>query len=795
MLINHIKISFRNLWKNKTLSLLNLIGLSIGVSSVLTLLFSVYAYYTADDVVNKKDEIVYLRTHLKDGTTYREVPYPLLDAIVNTSTEVEAGTHLHGWGNIWLESGEKDFQKRTDYADPEFFEVFDIPLKYGNSQTALKEKYSIVLTDKVSQEIFGDSNPVGKTLIGADTLNLKITGVLKPISPYSSLRLGVLLPNTLLKENPTFKAQTTWGNSFSPVFLKVRPDSDIAKLEKTVDRLVQENYTDPTVIAEMKVKQFEEMRTDAIPVVNTIITSSIVAAFFILLIILVNLLNLNTSTMLGRTKSLAVRKVLGSSKTSLIVQYCVENAILVFASILLSIFLFLTINLPRLNNTFGPEFGRISFDVFRDYPVIIGIIVIGALATLMVSVLPSFRFVKVPVSLGIKGKIDQLKSNFLVRNSFIILQFSISILCISIAIILTRQIGYMKNADLGFERENILVGNIDLDYKNLDVAQSKFSALLNELESNPYVKSVSTSQAVPSDYYRNYTTFYDAELQKDVRMRRSHADDSYFRTLGVPIVEGRDFDRNLDNNFQENSVIINEAALKAFGWNSIEGKRLNFKTGDDEGFPIVGVVKDFHYQDLQNAVEPLVHIYRDPKSLKHHRFLTVSVIEGHEVEVENSIASAFLTIDSRKTFTQSRLTDKVSGQYLLIEGILQSVSITALLAIFISCLGLFGLISFSAKRRVKEIGIRKVLGSGVTRIVVLLSKDYLVLVGIASVIAFPLAWYAMRSWLDSFAYSITIKWWMFGLAGLIAFLITSFTLGLRAIRAAMANPVHSLKTE
>ncbi|WP_350289101.1 ABC transporter permease [uncultured Croceitalea sp.] len=794
MFKNHLKISLRNLWKNKTLSFLNLIGLSIGVSSVLTLLFSVYAYYTADNNIPERDSIVYLKTKLKDGNEYREVPYPLLDKVINTSPEVIAGTHLHGWGNIWLENGEKEFQNRTDYADPEFFKVFGLPLKYGNQETALKEKYSIILTDKISKQIYGDENPVGKTLVAADTLNLTVTGVFEPISPYASFRLGVVLPNTLLKDNPTFVSQTNWGNSFSPAYFKLRANANITALKQRIEKLVQENYTDPSVIAGMEILPYSEIRTDIIPVVDTIIGGSIAASLFVLLIILVNLLNLNTSTMFKRTKDIAVRKVLGSSKKSVVIQFCIENGILVFVSIIISSILFLLINLPRLNDTFGPEFGRISFDIFKDYPVVIGIIAVGLVATLVVGIFPTLRFIKVPVSLGIKGKIDQIKSNFLLRNSFIIVQFTIAILFISIAVILNQQIGFMKNANLGFERNNVLVGNIDLDYKNLDVAKSKFNALIDELEANPYVKGVSTSQAIPSDYYFNYTSYYDAENDKDVRIRRSYADDGYFKTLEVPMVMGRNFEKNIDKSNGQ-PVIINEAALKAFGWTSIEGKKLKYKTDTGEGYPIVGVVKDFHYQDLQNAVEPLVHIYRDKNALERHRFLSVKVMEGQEKEIENMIASAFSEISSRRDYEQSRLTDKVSAQYQLIGGILKTVNITAILTIFISCLGMFGLISFMAKRKVKEIGIRKVLGAGVTKIVVLLSKDYIILVCVASIIAFPIAWYVMNAWLGTFAYSIAIKWWMFGFAGLIALLITAFTLGLQAVKSAMANPVKSLRTE
>ncbi|MET1258601.1 ABC transporter permease [Flagellimonas sp. DF-77] len=794
MLKNHIKISLRNLWKNKTLSVLNLVGLSIGISSVLTLLFSVYAYYTAEAPIQDIENIHYLKTYLKDGDDYRSVPYPMLEKVVSTSPEVLAGTPLHGWGNIWLEYGEKEFQNRTDYCDPDFFEVFSLPLKYGDQQTALQNKYSIVLTDKVSKQIFGDANPVGQTLIAADTLNITVTGVLEPISPYSSFRLGVLLPNTLLKDNPTFKSQTDWGNSFSPVFFKLRPGSDIAAFEQRIGQLAQAHYADPDPIARIEVKPYNEFRMDAIPVVETIIGGAIAASFFVLLIILVNLLNLNASTMFRRTKNIAVRKVLGGNNSNVLTQFCIENGILVFISIIISTVLFLFVNLPRMNAVFGAEFGSISFDFVNDYPVLLAIALIGLLATLSVGIFPALRFIKVPVSLGIKGKAVQMKNNFILRNSFIIMQFVIAILFICVAIILNDQIGFMKSADLGFERHRVLVGKIDLEFENQDAALSSFRGLIDELEANPYVTNVATSQGVPSDYYFNYTNYYDPATEKDVRLRRSYADDAYFKTLDIPIRMGRDFDMQLDE-ADEQPVIINEAAMRAFGWKSIEGRRLKYKGDDGPGHQIVGVVKDFHYEDMQNAVEPLVHIYRDKDALAYHRYLSIRVVEGQEASVGAQVATAFENIASRRGYEQSPLTEMVSAQYQLIEGMLKTVNIIALLAIFISCLGLFGLISFLTKRKIKEIGIRKVLGASVVRIVMLLSRDYILLVGIAALIAFPAAGYLMGAWLDSFAYSISIQWWMFVLAGLIALLITALTLGLQTIKAAMANPTKSLRTE
>jgi len=794
MIKNHFKLALRNLWKNRLLSILNLTGLSIGIGSVLTLIFSVYAYYTADANIQDQENIFYFKTITSGGDSYMENPYPLMDKIIETSPQAIAGTHMHGWGNMWLEQGEKEMQEQTNYVDPEFFEVFSLPLKYGDSKTALEKKYSIILTDRVSQKIFGEKNPVGETLIGADSLNLTVTGVFEPISPYSSFRLGVVLPNDILKDNPNFLSQTNWSNSFSPSFIKVMQGTDIEQLENHVNQLVQKNYADPTIIAELVAKRYSEMRMDAIPVVKTIINGSMAASFFVLLIVLVNLLNLNTSTMFRRTKGIAVRKILGGSKKSVITQFCIENGILVFISIFISGGLFLGLLLPTMNDIFGADFGKISFSLENDYPVILGAITLGFLVTLVVGILPALRFISVPILTGIKGKIEGVKSNFLLRNAFITVQFAIAILFICVAIILNSQIGFMKNADVGFERENVIVGNIDLEYKNFEAASSNFEVLLAELKANPYVNSVSTSESIPSDYYFNYTTYHDANTGRDVRTRGSHTDEGYLKTLKVPIVSGRDFDRLLDRS-EDNPVIINRSAMEAFGWTSIEGKRLKFKNHNSEGYPIVGVMEDFHYQDLQNAVEPLVHFYRDKKDLGAHRYLSVRVTKGQEKDIQTMIASAFSKIDSRRNYEQTYLSEKVSGQYRLIEGMLKTVNVVALLTIFISCLGMFGLISFMAKRRVKEIGVRKVLGAGVLKIIVLLSKDYIVLVLIAAIVAFPIAWYVMNAWLADFAYSVAIQWWMFVLSGLIALFITAFTVGIQAIKSARVNPVKSLRTE
>lgn len=793
MIKNHIKISLRNLWKNKLLSTLNLLGLSIGIGSVLTLIFSVYAFYHADSNIEDQENIYYLKTITTAGDSFAETPYPLLKEIVQSSPEVIAASHLQGWSQPWLEYGESEFQEQTNYIEPEFFEVFSLPLKYGDPETALDKKYSIVLTHKISQKIFGEKNPLGKTITMSDSLNLTVTGVLEPISPYSAFRLGVLMPAKLLEDYPGFADRADWGNSLAFNYLRLKPNTNIEQFENRIKELVKKNYSDPSTIAEIKLMPFAGIRSDSIPVVDTIISGSIAASIFVLLIVLINLLNLNASTMYRRTREIAVRKILGGSKKNIIIQFCIENGILVFASILISGLLFLGFLLPKLNDIYGADFGRISFTLENDYVIIFYAVLLGILVTLVVGILPALRFISAPISTGIKGKIGAIKSNFLFRNSFIVLQFAIAILFICIAIILNSQIGFMKNAPLGFSKENVLVGNIDLEYKNEEKALLRLNALMDELKTNPYVKSVAVSEAIPSDYYSNYTQFYDPETDREVRIRKAHANEGYLKTLEIPIVTGRDFEENLDQT--NNPVIINRAAMKALGWESIEGKRLKGKEDSSLGYPVVGVMEDFHYQDMQNAIEPLAHFYLGKDDLKHYRFLSVKVTKGHEKSIQELITGAFGNFSTRREYQQEYLSDRVSAQYQLIEGMLKTVNVVALLTIFISCLGMFGLVSFMAKRRIKEIGVRKVMGAGVFKIIILLSKDYIFLVGIATVIAFPLAWYVMSAWLMDFAYSINLQWWMFALSGAIVLLITSFTVGIKAVNAALTNPVKSLRTE
>lgn len=796
MIRNHFKIAFRHLWKNRLFSVLNLVGLTVGLASIMTLIFAVYAYYNADAVLEDKDEIHYLKTITTNGESYSQTTYPLLGEIVNSSSQVKAATHIQNWWNgPWLEYNGNEVQKNTRYVDTSFFKVFTLPFKYGIAENALKDKYSVVISNEVSEQLFGELNPIGKTVQADDSLNLTITGVLEPISPYSYIDADVLLTSELLYDLPGFKDNADWYSSFAENFLRLHPKTDMELWEENVREIVARNYVDDSGIDKIIAVPYNQIREDYNPTIGTIIKGSIATSIFVLLIVLVNLLNLNSSIMYGRTKELAVRKIIGSGRKSIVWEFCVENGLLVFTSLFLAALLFIQVLQPQLNQLYGDQFGQTSFHPFNDYPLLLVYLSLGLFITLVVGIIPTLKYVSLPVSEAIKGTGRRFTDNFFVRNFFITLQFSLAIIFICVAIILNSQIGFMKNVPLGFNEKNVSLVNLNLAYKDKEAADSYFETILNKLRMNPYVENFSTTGMVPSSYSYNYNTYTDPGTHNEIRFRHTAADAGYLGTFEIPLVAGRHFNEQL-NATESNSVIINRKAMKALGWENLDDKQLVAKGGDEtEVYNVIGVMEDFHYQDMQHNIEPLMHWYNGKSQLGYNSYLSLRITEGHTNKVLEDLKKDFQMMPARRDFEASPLIHKIGGQYSLMEGILKTVNFVAFLTILIASLGLFGLISLNAKKRVKEIGIRRTLGAGVSIIAILLSKDFIKFVFLASLIAFPIVWWVMDNWLQDFAYRTDIKWWMLALGGSIALLITAFTVGIRAIKAAVANPVKSLRTE
>ena len=792
-----IKIYFKSAWrqlvKNKLFTAVNIIGLSTGLASIMALSLLIYQYVTTNDNLKGIDQMYYLKTDFK-GNQYSKTVYPLLGEIVKKCPEVEAATHIQSWYYPWLKYDNKEFQETTDFVDTGYFKVFQLPFKYGNPPTALKDKFSIVLSDEMAQKFFGDMNPVGKIIIADDTMQLTVTGVLKHVPSNCTVNPKILLPTAILESNPNFKQGANWYNTFASNYLRLQKNSDVNRLDAQIVSIVKLNYAQEQKSNKVYAVPFSKILQEQSNLIGVIIKGAIGAGVFILLIILVNLINLNTAGMYARGKEIAVRQMLGGSRKNIITQFCFENGLVVLISVLFAWILFSLLLLPEVNNIVKDKYGEIETGMAKDYPLIILFAGIGILFTIVAATLPAAKLATVKVTDAVKGKItsNNYKGSTL-RNIFITIQFVLAITLISVAIIFNRQMSYMKSSALGFNKDNVAVVKLDLAFRDQKSAVTRFESILNDLKNNPRVKSVSTNSDIPTAYDQNYNSYIDPATNNEVSLRQEPADAGYVPTYQIPIIQGKNFNDNLAA-LEKNAVLINRSAMDAFGWKNAVGKQIKAKGGDGTAYTVIGVLENFHYQDLQNNIEPLVQWYGGKANLR-NRYLSVRTDPGYINPVMNKLEQDFKTMPSRRDFNYELMSSRVDEQYALLDGILKVTNYIALLTILIAAMGMFGLISLFAKQRVKEIGIRKVLGASVSGIVKLLSKDFLLLIGAAIIIATPIAWYIMKNWLQDFAYRINISWWMFFMAGIFAVLIALITISFQAIKAAIANPVDSLRSE
>jgi len=793
MIKNYFKSAWRQLTKNKLFASVNIIGLSTGLASIMALSLLIYQYVTTNDNLKGTNEMYYLKTDSK-GNQYTQTVYPLLGEVVKTCPEVKAATHIQQWNYPWLKYNNKEFQETTDFVDTGYFKVFQFPFKYGDATTALKDKFSIVLSEEMAQKFFGNENPIGKVITADDTMQLTVTGVLKHVPSNCTINPTILLPTAILESNPDFKQGADWYNDFASNYLRLQKNSDPKKLDSQIASIVKLNYSQDQKDNKVFAVPFSKILQEQSSTIGVIIKGAIGAGIFILLIILVNLINLNTACMYARSNEVAVRQMMGGSKKNIITQFCIENGLVVFISVLFAWLIFSLLLLPVINNLLKDKLGELETGITKDYPLIILFAGIGVLFTIIAASLPALKLATVKVTDAVKGKISSgnYKSSAL-RNIFITIQFVLAITLIGVAIIFNRQMNYMKSSSLGFNKDDVAVVNLGLAFRDPKSADARFQSILNDLKNNPHVKSISTNGVIPTAYDQNYNTFLDPSTSKEVSLRQEPADAGFVPTYKIPIIQGKNFDDNLAAS-QKNAVLINRAAMNAFGWKNAVGKQIKAKGEEGHPYTVIGVMENFHYEDLQNNIGPLIQWYRGKPNLE-NRYLSVRTDAGYMKPVMNQLEKEFKTMPSRRDFSYELMSSKVNQQYALLDGILKVTNYIALLTILIAAMGMFGLISLFAKQRVKEIGIRKVLGASVSGIVQLLSKDFLLLVGIAIIIATPIAWYIMNNWLQDFAYRINISWWMFLLSGCIAVFIALITVSFQAIKAAVANPVDSLRSE
>ncbi|HEY4109751.1 ABC transporter permease [Puia sp.] len=794
MLKIYFRAGLRSLLRHRSFTLINVLGLSLGFSAIMVMAVMLYQYLTVNGQFANKDRMYYIKLKAADGKSHMLTPYPFLYSLLQSSPGVEAGSHLQTWWSPWLRAGKNEFQDDTWFVDSGFFKVFSYPFEYGNPATAMRDRSGVVLSHEMAGKLFGSvAEAIGKTVMRDDSVPMTVTGVLQPVPSNTTARPQVIVSTAVLMANNDFAQAANWYNSFTENYLLLRPGADTAKINAQMTRIVR-TYFDKNLPVQTAFlapySQFIDVESGNL--VGVLVRGQIGAIAFILLVVVANLINLNAATLLGRQKEMAVRKMMGSGRLHLVVQFVLENAMVLFTSLFLSFLLFSSLLMPAINAILRDQFGTITLNIRHDYPLI-GIFILGALVIVtLAGSFPAIYFGSLRAVDAIKGRISEKRERNTTRNIFITMQFVLATIFIGITLIFNSQIRHMKGAALGFDPDNVLVAHVGLSFRNPGAASARFDVLLNDLRRNPAVLGFTNSNNIPTAYDNNFNGFVDPATGREVSMRQASIDDGMLATFRIRLAEGKNFN-GLTDSSDRNTVMVNRRAAGLMGWSHAAGHQLRAK-GDKELYMVVGMTEDYHYGDLSRNIDPLI-LWPMGKQKLMSAYFSVRYAPGHGEEIARTLAGSFREMPSRQQFSYDYLDARIDKQYALLEGILKATNYVAVLTIFIAAMGLFGLIASFTRRRVKEVGIRKVLGADAGDIVRLLSRSFLLLIGIALVIATPVSWLVMHTWLQDFAYRVDIKWWMLAGAGLIALAIAAVTVGYHAIRAAKANPVNALRSE
>jgi putative ABC transport system permease protein len=797
MLKNLLRVALRNFMRDKWYSLLNILGLTIGITFSVFLIFYIKDELSYDRYNEKADRIYRIEAFVKeadkDTMRWAITPFPMAQALSNDYPEVEEATRL--WGNfggktMFKYGALRFYEDKVMYADSNLFHVFTYKFIEGNAKTALTAPNSLVLTQSLAEKYFGEhKNYIGKTLENANGDVYKVTAVIKDVPKNSHIIFTALISRSSLPAD----FANNWGGFGFYTYVLLKPNVNAAAFQKKLSP-VYDKYLAP-IFAQFNIK----MRFGLQPVTSIHLHSDATnepedlgsmsyiyifsaVAFFMLLIACINYMNLTTARSARRAKEIGIRKVTGSSKLQLVLQFLVESTLTAIFALLLSIG-FIALLLPMFNSISGKF---ISFGTLFQPDTLLTLLAIIIFVGLVGGSYPAFYLSKFnPVNV-LKGNLSKGSSNVTLRRALVVVQFSISMIMLICTWVVYSQLKYLRNKDLGFNKEQVLTITANA---NRDVS-SNIRSFKNEVKDNPHVLAVSTSQSVPGGGMPfNLFSIQTKNGFTDKGVDNYGVDEDYFKTLGMKIVKGRSFSGLPDT---LRSIIVNENMAKEYGWgNDAIGKRVRYP-GDTSNFyfEVVGVVKDFNQKSLYNPIAPLILFYRPSSNIIELK-LDARNISTAIASLEKSWKKYFPDLPFAYTF----LDQDFNSQYAADQKRGKIFTAFSILTIIITCLGLLGLIAFTTQQRQKEISIRKVMGAKVTQIIPLVTRNFVALVGLSCLIAFPVAWYFMSNWLKIFPYNTGLKITPFILSALVVLALTLLTVIFHTVRAAVAKPVKALRTE
>lgn len=806
MFRNYLKIAVRSLWKNKSFSALNIAGLAMGLAACLLILLYVKDELSFDKFNKNAERIYRIDTDIKFGGSdwlLATCPDPMAKTMVQEFPQVEAAVRFRNAGSLLFKKDQENLMEdRVIYTDASIFNVFTLGIIDGNPAKAMMRPNTIVLTESMANKYFGKTTVAGQFIETGDG-NMEIAGVIKDIPKNSHFNFDFFISLETLEES----RRNHWlANNFN-TYLLLKPGTDPETVNAGFDGIVTRHVA-PQVkslfnssMEEVKAKG-DHIRYTLRPLtaihlhsnystelgVNSDIQYVYIFSaveLFILLIACVNFMNLSTARSTNRAREVGVRKVMGSLRKNLILQFLLESIVISTVSLVLALILACTF-LPWFNQLSGKE-----LDFAEQLTPGIGLLLVGF--AIMVGILagsyPAFFLSSFQPIKVLKGKLAAGFRTGWMRNGLVVFQFGISIFLIVGTVVIYNQLNFIRNKKTGFNREQVLIVN------NANILGDKSKLFKDEIKRSGVATNVTVTGYLPTSQYRNSDVVFKdatANSSNSMVMQIWSVDNDYIPTMGMELVAGRNFSKDLATD--SSAVLINEAAVKLFGYTNPIGETVYMPDGfigsKNSPYTIVGVIKDFNWTSMRQEVGPILMQNRTDRGSVAIRLPAgnanagVDKVRGiwKELAPEQPFRFSFMDADFNRIYDAEQRTGQISLAF-------------SILAVLIACLGLFGLAAYAAEQRTKEIGIRKVLGASVSGIVQMLSKDFLKLVLIATLIAFPFAWWAMNSWLQHFAFRSTISWWVFAGTAIAALLIAILTVSFQAIRAAISNPVKSLHNE
>jgi putative ABC transport system permease protein len=786
MLKNFFKVAFRNLWKNRGFSLINITGLAIGMASAMLLLLWIYDEVSYDQFHEKKERIyeAWNRAEFSgEMHSWNTTPKILARTLEHDFPEVEKAVRVNWPSNLLFTVGEKRIMVQGNMVDSSFMEMFSFPLVSGNPHTALNDMHSVIVTEKLSKKLFGNENPMGKMVKIDNKETFRVTGLVKDPPGNTRFQFEFLLPWSYLHH--IGEDDENWGNNSTRTYVLLKPNASLTSAQNKLKTLKGKYEKDEAkwemFLYPMKRWRLYSRFNGAVEDGGRIefVKLSSIIAVFILLIACINFMNLNTARSEKRAKEVGIRKVVGARKSGLISQFLGESILLSFFAALLAIGL-VELSLPVFNQVTDKKM-VVRFDSIGLWGLIMGFIFItGLLAgSYPAFFLSSFQPVKV-----LKGGFKKVNALVTPRKVLVVLQFSFAIILIICTIIVQQQINHAQDRESGYDKNNLIYHFLTGD------VEKNYMLIKNELISSGAASSVTKTSAPLTQAWSDSWGFewQGKDPNDKTDFDRYSADDNFLKTTGLQLVRGRDMDLNKYIT-DSTAMILNESALKVMKFKEPIGQLV--KDGDAQ-FHIIGVVKDFILRSPYEPTHPM--IIEGGKGWFNVIHIKLSNLQPTAKSLQQA-ESIFKKYNPEYPFEYHFVDEEYAKKF-------QDEKRTAVLAgffsgltIFISCLGLFGLATYMAEARIKEIGVRKVLGASVAGITFLISRDFLRLVLIAFLIAAPIAWWSMETWLKNYPYRVNIHWWVFALAGGSSFFIALVTISYQAIRAAISNPINSLRSE